>query len=565
MEPQSIARERLRALTTELMTVVRRHAPDWTDHNAADPGITLLQLLTWLAEALSTYQDQSAGEAALDTRRKLGRIAHHVLSDASIVLTVDGDRWHPASPGSSEAADERTYVLVTGDDGSTTIRFGDGERGARPPGGSEVTATYRSGGGDTGLTVTVRWPPEARSVALELTATDVTFKPALRAPGGPPSNPSRAIVSIATAVTAFIGRAARGPVNDPVHVRSFGEYEREFGGLWVESTLSYAVHQYFLNGGREALIVRVGDGLGGAAITDSQITGDGLESARGGLWALEKADLFNILCIPPLSRTMDVDPVATLRPALAYCRARGAMLMVDPPSRWNAPADVLDPSTGLASLDLPGEDVINAALYFPRVLLPDPLNGSQLTAFAPCGMVAAVYARTDAQRGVWATPAGREATLPGGTEPVHRLTDAESDMLNSRGVNGLRAFPPASVYVWGGRTLAGADALASEWKYIPVRRFALFIEESIVRGTPWVVFEPNDEPLWAEIRMHVDDFMLGLFRQGALQGTVPEDAYFVRCGRDTMTQDDIEQRRLIILVGFAPLKPAEFVMLRIRR
>jgi phage tail sheath protein FI len=180
-------------------------------------------------------------------------------------------------------------------------------------------------------------------------------------------------------------------------------------------------------------------------------------------------------------------------------------------------------------------------------------------------MVAAIYARTDAQHGVWTTPAGRDATLPGGSEPVYRLSDAESGMLNSRGVNGIRVFPPQSVVVWGGRTLAGADALASDWKYIPVRRLALSIEESLLRGTQWAVFEPNDELLWAQLRLDVGAFLHGLFTQGAFQGSVPREAYFVRCDRETMTQDDIDNGRLIILVGFAPLKPSEFVIIRIRQ
>jgi hypothetical protein len=555
--PDPRTSERLRALTADIVTIVRRHAPDWTDENDADPGVTLIQLLAWLADALSAYQDQAAGEAALDTRRKLAHIAHHVLSDAAMVVTVDGEIWRPVAPKSPGRVDDRTYVVETAEDGSATIRFGDAVAGDLPDTGSEVTASYEFGSGAAGLTVTVRWPPKGRAITVELGAAALAFKPG--------ADPPRTISGVPTSVTAFIGRALRGKVNDPVPIRSFAEYELEFGGLWVESTLGYAVHQFFLNGGSEALIIRVGEGADGCAITDGEITGSGLEAAQAGLWALEKADLFNILCIPPLTHAKDIDPAATLLPALAYCRARRAMLIVDPPSRWNLPADVMDGSSGLASLGLQGEDATNATLYFPRVRLPDPLNGGQLTTFAPCGMVAGIYARTDAQRGVWTAPAGRDASLRGVAEPAHRLTDADTEMLNSLGVNAIRALPaPESVVVWGGRTLSGADRLGSEWKYIPVRRLGLYIEESLLRGTQWAVFEPNDERLWNRLRLQVDAFMHGLLRQGAFPGLVPGDAYFVRCGADTMTQGDIEQGRLNVMIGFAPLKPAEFIIVRIQ-
>jgi len=135
--------------------------------------------------------------------------------------------------------------------------------------------------------------------------------------------------------------------------------------------------------------------------------------------------------------------------------------------------------------------------------------------------------------------------------------------LNLLGVNCLRTFPVFGNVVWGARTLAGADHLASEWKYIPVRRLALFIEESLFRGTKWVVFEPNDEPLWAQIRLNVGTFMHNLFRQGAFQGTTPREAYFVKCDKETTIQNDIDRGIVNILVGFAPLKPAEFVIIKI--
>jgi hypothetical protein len=146
-----------------------------------------------------------------------------------------------------------------------------------------------------------------------------------------------------------------------------------------------------------------------------------------------------------------------------------------------------------------------------------------------------------------------------------KLTDDENGQLNQLGINCLRTFPVAGSVVWGARTLRGADQLADEYKYVSVRRTALFIEESLYRGTQWVVFEPNDEPLWAQIRLNIGAFMHNLFRQGAFQGTTPQDAYFVKCDKETTTQNDIDRGIVNILVGFAPLKPAEFVVIKIQQ
>jgi phage tail sheath protein FI len=185
--------------------------------------------------------------------------------------------------------------------------------------------------------------------------------------------------------------------------------------------------------------------------------------------------------------------------------------------------------------------------------------------FVPCGAVAGVFARTDASRGVWKAPAGLEATLVGVSQLSVSLTDAENGELNPLAINCLRTMPAVGSVAWGSRTLNGDDRLASEWKYIPVRRLALYIEESLYRGTQWVVFEPNDEPLWAQIRLNLGAFMHNLFRQGAFQGKTPREAYFVKCDKETTTQNDINLGIVNILVGFAPLKPAEFVVIKIQQ
>ena len=240
------------------------------------------------------------------------------------------------------------------------------------------------------------------------------------------------------------------------------------------------------------------------------------------------------------------------------------MLIVDPPITWvdKDAAKGNGTTTGIAAL---GTRSLNAAVFFPRLRQPNPMRDNQIETFVPCGAVAGVFARTDAQRGVWKAPAGLEATLVGVPELSVMLTDAENGELNPLGINCLRAMPAAGRVVWGARTLQGDDRLASEWKYIPVRRLALFIEESLYRGTQWVVFEPNDEPLWAQIRLNVGAFMQNLFRQGAFQGKTPREAYFVKCDKETTTQNDINLGIVNIIVGFAPLKPAEFVIIKLQQ
>jgi len=238
------------------------------------------------------------------------------------------------------------------------------------------------------------------------------------------------------------------------------------------------------------------------------------------------------------------------------------MLIVDPPTGW---ATVANAVTGIAAFPLSGTDARNAAIFFPRLSQPDPQQDNLIDNFVPCGAVAGVFARTDTQRGVWKAPAGLDATLSGVPALQIRMTDPENGQLNPLGVNCLRSFGVAGRVVWGSRTLRGADQLADEWKYIPVRRTALYIEESLYRGTKWVVFEPNDEPLWAQIRLNVGAFMHNLFRQGAFQGTTPRDAYFVKCDKETTTQNDINLGIVNIIVGFAPLKPAEFVVLKLQQ
>ena len=294
-------------------------------------------------------------------------------------------------------------------------------------------------------------------------------------------------------------------------------------------------------------------GSDGGAITEGDFTSAG---AKKGLFALEQADLVNLICIPPFQ---SADNSSTFNDAVAvYAESRRAVYLIDPPDWVTKDAA----KTGIATVSSPSK---NAAVFFPRIRRPNAEKGGLIENFAPSGAVAGVFARTDGQRGVWKAPAGLDATLSGVPELSVNLTDPENGELNPLGVNCLRSFPAAGRVVWGSRTRVGDDRLASEWKYIPVRRTALFIEESLYRGTQWVVFEPNDEPLWAQIRLNVGSFMNSLFRQGAFQGKTPQEAYLVKCDKETTTQDDINKGIVNIVVGFAPLKPAEFVIIKIQQ
>jgi hypothetical protein len=274
----------------------------------------------------------------------------------------------------------------------------------------------------------------------------------------------------------------------------------------------------------------------------------------GGVNLLEHVDLFNLVCVPGETNPQVIQQLQRL------CRDRRAFLIAD-----------CAPDATFASLEngpgsqLTGEDAINAAFYFPWINAPDPLQEGRPHVFPPCGFVAGIYARTDTAHGVWKAPAGPHASIMGAHGLRAPLTEDQLGTLNSHAINCLRPSGVSGHVVWGARTLIGQNDRRSEWKYIPVRRTALFIEESLRRGTQWAVFERNDEPLWSRLRHGVDGFMHTLFLQGALQGASAREAYFVKCDQETMTPSEIKQGVVIIQVGFAPLKPAEFLVIRIRQ
>jgi phage tail sheath protein FI len=505
-----------------------------------------------------------------------------------------------------------------------------------------------------------------------------------------PSGP-QVITGVETSIAAFSGRATRGTLEGPTLIHSFAEFEQVYGGLSTDSTMSYAVRDFFTNGGRQAVIQRLyrvppgeenpvatlapgglrlqaaspgvwgrnlvarvvpfegtsgpetpgergravksedrfnlevsENGADGAPVyqeafqglstqldagerrvdqalaTASRLVrlalrddgspdlpdGNPVEMSESAVWSgalggadsaeledqdyqqgfarLDQADLVNLLCIPP-DRRDGWTSKSVYQAALTFCVRRRAMLIVDPHPVWCQNLEYLLTQTegNLADeIGLSGPEARNAALYFPRVLQPDPLNGNQLQTTPPCGVIAGIMARVDLQRGVWKAPAGAEATLIGVQGLELDLGDRENRILNPWGINCLRSFPGRGSLVWGARTLRGADTYADDFKYVPVRRLALFIEESLARGTQWAIFEPNDEPLWAQIRLQVYAFLLDLFLQGAFQGSKADQAFFVKCGADTMSQEDIEAGTLIIEIGIATVKPAEFVILK---
>ncbi len=307
------------------------------------------------------------------------------------------------------------------------------------------------------------------------------------------------------------------------------------------------------------------DGLPGA----DQLIGDPL--AQSGIYALSKV-AFNLLCIPDAVRASagnptvldtnntSLDPVAVYSAAIALCDQCRAMLLIDPPPTVTTIAAAVDWKSSTIGVVNP-----NGAAFWPRLRLADPLNNSQLRTFAPSGLVAGVYANTDTTRGVWKAPAGIGAVLNGVQNMTYQMSDAENGVLNPLGLNCFRTFPVYGPVLWGARTLVGADAEASQWKYVPIRRVALFLESSLYQGTQWVVFEPNDEPLWSAIRLNIGSFMQNLFIEGYFQGQTPDQAYFVKCDSETTTQTDIDNGVVNIVVGFAPLDPAEFVVIQIQQ
>lgn len=347
----------------------------------------------------------------------------------------------------------------------------------------------------------------------------------------------RPIDGAPTDIAAFVDVFADGPLDTPARITSLRLFESQFGAANA-SPASHAIRDFFANGGREAWVVRVAD--------------TGMGALHRGMQALASEHIFNTLCLPCAAELPDAELRAVYTAALILCAARRAFLIVDIPAAVNAPNAL----TGWLGQHAELRHA-NAAVYFPRLLVGSTSLRRGLRTRASSGAIAGLYARIDAARGVWKAPAGIEADLRG-VQLAASVNDAHNDLLNPQGINALRVIDGRPL-CWGARTLSTDP----EWKYVPVRRLALFIEASLERGLAWAAFEPNGETLWAKVRQAAGNFMAGLFRAGAFVGATPDQSYFVRVDRTTMTPDDIADGRLILLIGFAPLKPAEFAVLRI--
>ena len=307
----------------------------------------------------------------------------------------------------------------------------------------------------------------------------------------------------------------------------------------------------------------------GAAAADNTVTGTGIR-------ALDKVTDVNLIAMPGQG------DIASVNAGMEYCKLQRPLQdcffigdlgsVVDGGGTTDVPAARQDDAATTVvkisdarafatngTLDKSSGDY--GALYYPWVWAPDPIGSGRnpRILLPPSGHVAGLYARIDNSRGVFKAPAGTEAGLAGVLAPFRDISDTEQDSLNPVMVNAIRSVPGAGLVVWGARTI-GSDA---SWRYVPVRRIAIFLRVSIYYGIQWAVFEPNDEPLWAELRLNIRSFMLTQFRAGAFQGAKPDDAFFVKCDSSTTTQQDIDNGVVNILVGFAPLKPAEFVVLKL--
>ena len=362
----------------------------------------------------------------------------------------------------------------------------------------------------------------------------------------------RPLQAVGTSTAGFVGVAPTRDArpNQAVAINDWSQFRRVFATEDSTSTaLGQAVFGFFANGGSRCYVVNIGS-------AESIVGGRG---GRSGLRALEEIDEVAILAAPGFHDTESHDAL------IGQCERLGDRFAIldCPPQVEN-----LDDLAQIAELDATGAPSGSGlrprsspggygAFYFPWITTRDPIDGS-IKPTAPSGHLAGIYARTDASRGVHKAPANEP--IQGALGLTYRVTHAEQGALNSAGVNCLRSLPGAGIRVWGARTVAAA---ASEWRYVPVRRLFNMVRETIATGTRWTVFEPNDATLWKAISRDVRAFLTGLWRDGALQGTTAEEAFFVKCDAETNPPDVIQAGQVVILVGIAPVRPAEFIVFRI--
>lgn len=379
-------------------------------------------------------------------------------------------------------------------------------------------------------------------------------------PGG-----TRSIQALGTSVAAFVGVApdpARH-LHQAVAVHNWTEFQREFVSKDSPSTpLSNAVYGFFQNNGGRCFVVNVGAG--------GLVSGGG-RGGRKGIDVLEEIDEVSMVACPGFWDAESYDALLT------HCeKMRFRVALLDAPPEVANVSLLTQVATAKTSAPAPGADKDKAAaagvrgvkprksdgghgsFFFPHLVVRDALDPSKTVTAPPCGHLAGIYARTDAVRGVHKAPANE--IIRGALDVTYHVTAEEQGLLNPQGVNCLRLFGADGVRVWGARTLADA---ASEWRYTPVRRLFAMMEHSIARGTQWVVFEPNSRPLWKAIERDISAFLTLIWRQGALMGDTPEQAFFVKCDEETNPPDVVDAGQVVTLVGCAPVKPAEFVVFRI--
>jgi len=342
------------------------------------------------------------------------------------------------------------------------------------------------------------------------------------------------IPRVATNQAGFVGLAVQGPLDQPVLLTSYAEFVAVFGpttaGL-ANSYLAPSVAGFFANGGSRCAVVRVG-----AADDPTLIGFDGGPGARTGLQALLDVDEVSIVAIPGAGTP------AVQAAMIAHCEDAGDRIAIlDPASAADGISEIM------AQRALLGTDQGFAALYFPWI---EASPAGTTLMLPPSGFVAGAYSATEAND----SPIGVIATATGVAYPV---TTQEQELLNPLGINAIRNL--SGIRIWGARTLAANP----EWRYVPVRRMGLCIEESIVEGTAWCLNEPNEPFTWFALESELGVFLHSLFLAGWFQGTTPDDAYFARCDQSTMTELDIAEGRTIMQVGFAPLTPGEFLVLQI--
>ncbi|HXU44964.1 MAG TPA: phage tail sheath C-terminal domain-containing protein [Thermoanaerobaculia bacterium] len=488
------------------------------------------------------------------------------------------------------------------------------------------------------------------------------------------------VTAVTTASTGFVDYFARGPVGVATQINTWTNFQQVYGGLDPKSEASYAIYQYFLNGGQIAWVVRVANGATTASATDAT-TGFSFQAANPGVWGntiictitqpqqvgqaaiapgvfnlavaqaakgggasenylnlsldptsaqyapavinaasqliqvpstttngvttytlpampaqgvqnpipesllmtfsggtngtlpeatdftdqlgaflLIAPSMINTLCLPATANASAGDASSAINAALSWCNANKAFYIVDIPST----IVTVQAMTSWAQANVLNANNYVGAVYFPRLVIPDPNANYQPKNVASSGTIAGVYARIDNTEGVWVAPAGTEATIINANLAV-QIGDSQNGQLNPLGINALRSFPVFGNLIWGARTLAGADQISSQWKYIPVRRLLNFIELSLQQSLKWAVFQPNDQALWTNITVEAGNFLAGLYSQGAFAGATASAAYFVQCDSTTTTPTDIAQGICNVIIGVAPVQPAEFIVLQIQQ